>query len=1129
MNRPRPLMFAAFAAMGFLGCLDTASAQPQLIVTPQTSPSSPLAFNNVPSGGVSPAQTVSVSTANSTMATVILQTQTDNGGNWLVVSPGASVNIPVQLSVRCNTSNLTAGNHTGSITISVDGAQADFVTVYVSLSVSGTSQLSASPPTLSFSAQEGATSATPNGIPVQILSSGVQLNYTLQAQTTNGGNWLLLSATQGSTSGAPFTVSVNPSGLTAASFPAIFNGLITAFSTTTLDAVQISVQVTLNSTAQLSVTPTNPPPFLYQAGTSTDPAPQQLAITSAGGSLAFSIQQNPQVSWLVLSALGGTAGNTPDTITMNATPVEQALTSPHTYTTNLIVTPSGEPALPPIPVSLVVAGHPLIQVGATNLSFSASFAGTPPPAQSVILNGNAVGFTASSNASWLIVGPSSGTTPATLTVQVNLDGLSVQSYNGTITISPTNGDTYTETIAVSLNVSASAQLVVGPPNLLFSYETGQSQPQAQAVAIGSTGQPLAFTVVIATTTCGSNWLSAQPSSTFTNTTVTVGVVTAGLTAGNTCSGTVTLNYSNGLGNASLAIPVTLAVSGSAELSVNMAPGFGIPPSTTQVSAPFQQQISLTSTDPSNQVSYSAAVTNVGGGGAWLGIAGSTVGMTPQNLDIQFSPAAVTGPGTYTGNVVISSPTLVSALTLPVTMTVTSTTTVSVTPSSLSFTEVQGGTPSAAQALTVSSTPGPATYTAVVASSIGGNWLQISPSSGNANTEVQVSVVASVANTLSPGDYPAQISFVFQGAATPSATVNVVLHVIAGQTVAAAPTSLGFAYQIGGTQPASQPVSITSTGGPLAITVAATSTGGWLSVDVKNGTTPQTINVSVNPQGLTAQTYSGSVSISGAGVTTPLSIPVSFTVTSPPAPQPVVILNNATGVPGVIAPGEELAIKGSFLGPSSPAAGVLFSVNSAGGVSSTLAGVQVMFDNNPGTPIFVSANQVNVMVPYEINGRLSTTMVVSYNGVPSAPFQLSVAAAAPGLFTNNFSGSGQVAALNQNSSYNGAPGSGTAPAPRGTVVSLYGTGGGQSNPASVTGSVTPIPTSPSGLLNLPNVTATVGGLPATVQFAGEAPGLVTGVFQVNVLIPAGVTPGNAVPVTVAVGNVSSPLGTTIAVQ
>jgi uncharacterized protein (TIGR03437 family) len=265
------------------------------------------------------------------------------------------------------------------------------------------------------------------------------------------------------------------------------------------------------------------------------------------------------------------------------------------------------------------------------------------------------------------------------------------------------------------------------------------------------------------------------------------------------------------------------------------------------------------------------------------------------------------------------------------------------------------------------------------------------------------------------------------------------------------------------------------------------------------------------------------------LSTPISVPVSFNVAAAPGPVPINIINNATGVSGVVAPGEEIAIKGEFLGPATPASGTLFSVNSSGGVNNTLAGVQVLFDNNPGTPIYVSANQINVMVPYEINGRLSTSMVVEYAGSSSQAIPLSVASSAPGLFTNNFSGSGQVAALNQNFTYNGASGSGVQPAPRGTVIALYGTGGGQTNPPSVTGSVTPIPANASQLLTIPNVTATVGGLPATVNFAGAAPGLVTGVFQVNVTIPPAVAPGSAVPVTISIGSTSSPLGTTIAVQ
>ena len=464
MNCPRPLMFAALTALAVLGCSDSASAQPVLTLTPPATASDPLVFNNIPSGGLSPSQNVTVTVSGSTMSTVIVQVSPSSP--WLVVSPTSSVNVPATLSVACNTTSLTTGNYSGSFTLTVNGAPTDQVTVYVGLSVAGASQLSATPPSLAFSAQQGASTATPNGISVQILSSGAPLNYTIQAKTENLANWLLLSAESGSTGGAPFTVSVNPFGLAATAFPAVFNGIISVFSTTTLDSVEIGVQLTLNSSAEISVTPTNLPPFLYQAGTAVDPAPQQLAISSAGGSIAFTIQESPAVAWLGLSALSGTAGSTPDTITINATPVENSLL-PGTYTTSLIVTPSGESPLAAVPVTLVVAAHPLIQLSANALAFTASYGGLPS-VQQVTVTGSAgssvpVGFSVSSNQSWLTAVQSAVTTPATLTVQVNPDGLlTTQTYSGTLTISPTNGDPYTEAITVSLSINSAAELVADP-------------------------------------------------------------------------------------------------------------------------------------------------------------------------------------------------------------------------------------------------------------------------------------------------------------------------------------------------------------------------------------------------------------------------------------------------------------------------------------------------------------------------------------------------------------------------------------------------------------------------------------------------------------------------------------------
>jgi len=133
----------------------------------------------------------------------------------------------------------------------------------------------------------------------------------------------------------------------------------------------------------------------------------------------------------------------------------------------------------------------------------------------------------------------------------------------------------------------------------------------------------------------------------------------------------------------------------------------------------------------------------------------------------------------------------------------------------------------------------------------------------------------------------------------------------------------------------------------------------------------------------------------------------------------------------------------------------------------------------------------------------------------------VATAIPALFTLNNSGSGQAAAVNQDGSVNGA----AAPVKIGNAISLYVTGAGQTNPTGADGQPG------TGVGNLPvlPVTATIGGRTATVQYAGGALGLVAGVVQVNVIVPAGVTAGAAVPVTVLVGSNSTQSNVTIAVS
>ena len=160
--------------------------------------------------------------------------------------------------------------------------------------------------------------------------------------------------------------------------------------------------------------------------------------------------------------------------------------------------------------------------------------------------------------------------------------------------------------------------------------------------------------------------------------------------------------------------------------------------------------------------------------------------------------------------------------------------------------------------------------------------------------------------------------------------------------------------------------------------------------------------------------------------------------------------------------------------------------------------------------------IAAILPYAVTGT-SVQVAVTYQGQTSAPVTIPLAASAPSLFTLNQTGAGQAAAVN---AVDGTVNSAANPMKVGGYISLYATGEGQTTPAGVDGKLA------SGI-SLPqpnlNVSATVGGLAAPVQYAGAAPGEVAGVMQVNVQIPTGVLPGGYVPVILQVGSTSTTAG------
>ncbi len=173
------------------------------------------------------------------------------------------------------------------------------------------------------------------------------------------------------------------------------------------------------------------------------------------------------------------------------------------------------------------------------------------------------------------------------------------------------------------------------------------------------------------------------------------------------------------------------------------------------------------------------------------------------------------------------------------------------------------------------------------------------------------------------------------------------------------------------------------------------------------------------------------------------------------------------------------------------------------IPTTLADTQVTVNGQLSPIYFVGPNQINFLMPNEAptTGSATVQVVRASTGQVLGSNTIAVATASPGLFTETATGSGQVAALNQDGSVNGP----THPAPWGTIVAFFGTGvglvpGAPPDGVAATG-LTPTAT-------VPQVAIGAGFVPAAnVTYSGLAPGLV-GVWQVNVKIPNTVPPTTA---------------------
>ncbi len=234
-----------------------------------------------------------------------------------------------------------------------------------------------------------------------------------------------------------------------------------------------------------------------------------------------------------------------------------------------------------------------------------------------------------------------------------------------------------------------------------------------------------------------------------------------------------------------------------------------------------------------------------------------------------------------------------------------------------------------------------------------------------------------------------------------------------------------------------------------------------------------------------------------------------------------VVNAASFAPGqVVTPGSLVAIFGANLAAGLSQADTI-------PLSSSLGGVSVTFNNIPAPLLFVSQGQVNAQLPWNAlpEGTTAGTarLVVTRSGVSSAPQTVSVGPFSPGIFAlNNI-----AIAVNLNGSIAAPPGAipgfATEPAAIGSTIIVYCTGLGTVDPPAQTGN--------HSLDALRRTTTTptvlIGGREAEVGFSGMSPQFV-GVNQLNVVVP-NVPPGDAVPLQIRMGGITSTDRVTIAVR
>lgn len=715
---------------------------------------------------------------------------------------------------------------------------------------------------------------------------------------------------------------------------------------------------------------------------------------------------------------------------------------------------------------------------------------------------------------WLSLSPAAGVTPDVMQIAVDTFRLRAGAYNAAVTVSSLGAAKSPQTIRVTLTVTAPVpRLAVDHDFLTFRATAGGASPATQTVEVK---YPAAWSSA-AKTSNSANWLSVSPAGGDRSATLTVKVTLGSLQPG-VYQGLIVLTGGADVAPISVAFIVSPPVSSlmlshlGALFTVNQGASYA-PSDDIQVvnagdgnMAWEAQVVSLASSDWLEVSPQS--------GTAAAGSAGSlTVTPRPGGLAAGVYNALVT----VTAKGAQNSPQLLLARLIVQKAGTASAG--SVRPGGLAFIAAAGGS-ALRGSLSIYATGGTLSFAAAASSSVAG-WLSVSPTAGSLQGSADGGKLTVQADPsgLASGAYRGRITLSFSNDVTQD--IGVLLIVTPGVSASAVgPLSAGshsaactpaqqfplhtvlvnsFNLPSGWAAPilvrvldncgntvSNSAVAVTFTNGDDALVLRPIGNGTYSGLWSLGRSGPTTIGVLATGSGLQAgraDPISGVVGTPGVG-----------------APGTPLIYHNGA-VHGAsfaryapLAPGQIFSLFGSNLASDKTDAASIPLPNSLGGLSATLGGI--------GLPLYYAdGGQVNAQVPFDLSPGNTLPLVVKSAGSASPPELVTLADVQPGIFTLNSSGSGAGVVTDAAGGLIGD----SNPARAGQVVIVYATGLGATDQAVRTGQASPA--HPPAAAVSP-VTAYVGGLQATVEFAGLTPGLV-GLYQVNVRLPNTAQPGSAV--------------------